>query len=79
MAELFSYSHEAVLIQKLVQKRIKHSSAVALNSTFIYRDDVLSINKSYFHFYVNSIYIISNELEVKDTKDSETSVSYSGI
>lgn len=51
--------------------------AVAFNSTFRYIDDVLFINNCYFHSYVNSIY--PNELEIKDTTYSETTVSYLAI
>lgn len=61
LAELFSYSHETELnlFKSLYKKKIKHFSPVSLNSTFIYRDDVLSINKTYFHFYVDSMYPMS--------------------
>jgi hypothetical protein len=44
------------------------------NSTFRYIDDVLSINNDQFHSYVDSIY--PSELEIKDTTESSTSVSY---
>jgi hypothetical protein len=46
---------------------------VAFISTFRYIDDVLSINNSQFHSYVNSIY--PNELEIKDTTECSTSAS----
>lgn len=72
LADLFLYSYEAEFIQKLVQENNK-ALVVAFNSTFRYTDDVWSIN-NYFHSYVNSIY--SSELEIKDTTDSEISVSY---
>lgn len=39
--------------------------AVALNSKFRYIDEVLSIEKTYFHLYVNPIY--PSELEIKCT------------
>jgi hypothetical protein len=45
---------------------------VAFNSTFRYIDDVLSINNNQFHSHVDSIY--PNELEIKDTTESSTSM-----
>jgi hypothetical protein len=42
LADMFLYSYEAEFIQKLLQK--KKSLAVAMNSTFRYTDNVLSIN-----------------------------------
>jgi hypothetical protein len=54
--------------------RRKKSLAVAFNSTFRYIDDVLSINNSQFHSYVDSIN--PNELEIKDTTECSTSASY---
>ena len=50
---------------------------MAFNSTFRNIDDVLSINNVNFHSYVNSIYLC--ELEIKDTTDSDMSVSYLDI
>lgn len=41
---------------------------LAVNSTFSYIDDALSINKCYFHSYVDSIY--PSESEIKDTTQS---------
>jgi hypothetical protein len=52
----------------------KKSLAVAFNSTFWYFDDILSINNDQFHSYVDSIY--PNELEIKNTTESSTSVMY---
>ena len=76
LADLFLYSYEAEFIQKLVREKNK-SLAVAFNSTFRYIDDVLSINNCYFHTYVDSIY--PSELEIKDTTESASSVSYLDI
>ena len=76
LADLFLYSYEAEFIQKLVREKNK-TLAVAFNSTFRYIDDVLSINNVNFHSYVNSIYPC--ELEIKDTTDSDMSVSYLDI
>lgn len=41
---------------------------LAVNSTFSYIDDELSINKCYFHFNVDSIY--PSESKMKDTTHS---------
>jgi hypothetical protein len=45
-----------------------------LTSDFHYIDDVLSLNNSRFGDYLHRIY--PNELEVKDTTDTQKSVSY---
>lgn len=50
----------------------KKKLAMAFNSTIRYTDDVLSIY-FYFHTFVNSIY--PSEFKIKDTTDSEISVS----
>lgn len=47
---------------------------MAFNSTFRNIDDVLSTNDCYFNSYADSIY--PWELEIKDTTQSESSVSY---
>lgn len=57
------------VFKSLCKKRIK-TLVVALNSIFRYIDDVLSINNSYFHSYINSIY-----LSKLDSTYFETSVS----
>ena len=46
----------------------------SFNFTFRYIDDVLSLNNSRFGDFVNRIYPI--ELEIKDTTDTDRSVSY---
>lgn len=51
--------------------------AVAFNTTFRYIDNVSSVNNCYFYSYVDSIY--RSELKIKDTTDSENSVSYLDI
>jgi hypothetical protein len=48
--------------------------ARSFNFTFRYIDDVLSLNNSRFGDFVDRIY--STELEIKDTTDIATSVSY---
>jgi hypothetical protein len=73
LEDLFLYSYEAEFIQKLLHEK-KKSLAVAFNSTFRYIDDVLCINNSQFHSYVNSIY--PNELEIKDTTECSISASH---
>jgi hypothetical protein len=51
--------------------------AVSLNHTFTYIDGVPSINNHNFHNYVHLIY--PNELEIKDTTESDKSASYLDI
>ena len=73
LADLFLYSYEAEFVQKLLRDNNK-KLAVSFNHTFIYIDDVLSINNHNFHNYVHLIY--PDELEIKDTTESDKSASY---
>jgi hypothetical protein len=57
---------EAEFIQKLLHDKNK-PLAVALNSTYRYIDDVLSINSDLFHSYFYSTF--PSELEIKVTTD----------
>jgi hypothetical protein len=75
LADLFLYSYEAEFVQKLLQDNNK-KLAVLFNHTFRYIDDVLSINNHNFHNYVH---LISGELEIKDTTESDKSASYLDI
>jgi len=47
---------------------------IVLNSGFRYIDDVLSLNNSRFSNYLHLLY--PNQLEVKDTTDTQMSASY---
>jgi hypothetical protein len=76
LADLFLYSYEAEFVQKLLQDH-KKKLAVSFNHTFKYIDDVLSINNYNFHNYVHLIY--PDELEIKDTAESDKSASYIDI
>ena len=60
-------------MQELLRKKDK-KLAISFNSTFRYKDDVLSLNKSKFGDYLERIYPI--ELEIKDTTDTIKSASY---
>ena len=73
LADLFLYSYEADFIQGLLKKKEK-KLARSFNYSFRYIDDVLSLNNSRFIDYVHLIY--PNELEIKDTTDTEKSASY---
>jgi hypothetical protein len=55
----------------------KKKLAVSFNPTFRYIDDVLSINNHNFHNYVHLIY--PDDLEIKDTTESDKSASYLDI
>ena len=76
LADLFLHSYEAEFVQKLLRDNNK-KLAVSFNHTFRYIDDVLSINNHNFHNYVHLIY--PDELEVKDTTESEKPASYLDI
>jgi hypothetical protein len=73
MADLLLYSYEGEFVQKLLRDNNKNL-AVSFNHTFRYIDDVLSINNHNFHSYVHLIY--PDELEIKDTTESDKSASY---
>jgi hypothetical protein len=68
LADLFFYSYEAEFVQKLIQDD-NEKLAGSFNHKFRYIDDVLSINNHNFHNYIHLIY--PNELEIKDTTESE--------
>ena len=73
LADLFLYSYKAEFIQVLVQKG-KKKLAQSFNSSFRYIDDVLSLNNNRFSIHLHLIY--PSELEIKDTTDTDKSVSY---
>jgi hypothetical protein len=54
LADLFVYAYEVEFIQKLLHEKKKYL-AVALNLTFRYIDDVLSINNNEITEITNSI------------------------
>jgi hypothetical protein len=67
------YLCEADFIQGLLKKNEK-KLARSFNFMFCYLDDVLSLSNSRFGDFVDRIYPI--ELEIKDTTDTDRSVSY---
>ena len=69
LADLFLYSYESEFLQKLVKDKKIHK-ARAFNFTYRYIDDVLSINNSRF------AELFPPELEVKETTDTASSVSF---
>ncbi|KAK6173953.1 hypothetical protein SNE40_017319 [Patella caerulea] len=72
LADLFLYSYEAEYIQALVKtnkRLVRH-----FNFTYQYIDDVLSLNNPKFSDYVEFIY--PDELEIKNTTDSDNHASY---
>ena len=73
LADLFLYSYETDFIQGLL-KKIEKKRAWSFNFTFLYIDDVHSLNISRFGDFVDHIYPI--ELEIKDTTDTDKSASY---
>jgi hypothetical protein len=76
LTDLFPFSYEADFIQELLKKNEK-KLVRSLNFTFRYIDDVLSLNNYRFGDFVDRIYPI--ELEIKDTTDTDRSVSYLDI
>jgi hypothetical protein len=76
LADLFLYSYEAEFVQKLLQENNK-TLVVSFNHTFRYIDDVVSINNHNFHNHVHLIY--PDELEIKDTTESDKSASHLDI
>ena len=75
-ADLFLYSYEADFFHGLLKKYEK-KLARPFNFTFLYIDDVISLNISWFGDFVDRTYPI--ELEVKDTTDTARSVSFLDI
>ena len=73
LADLFFYSHEAHLIQRLLKKN-ENKLARSFNFTFRYIYEILSLNNSMFGDFVDHIYPI--ELEIKDITDTDTCASY---
>ena len=71
-ADLFLYSYEAEFIQGFLKKN-ERKLAIFFNLTFRYIDDVLSLNNCKFGDFVDHIYPM--ELEIKDTIDTDRSVS----
>jgi hypothetical protein len=63
--------------KKKKEKQKTKNLAVSFNRTFRYIDHVLSINNHKFHKYVHLIY--PDELEIKDTTESDKSASYLDI
>jgi hypothetical protein len=73
LADLFLYSYETDFIQGFLKKNEKNLAS-SFNFTLRYIDDVLSLNTSRFGDFVDRILPI--ELEIKDTTDTDRSVSY---
>jgi hypothetical protein len=74
LADLFLYSYEAEFVKKLLQdQKQKQKIAMFFKYTYRYIDDIQSINNHSFHNYVHLIY--PNELEIKNTRESDISAS----
>ena len=69
---LIFYGYETYFIQGLLKAGKKHL-AQKFNFTYMYIDDVLSLNKSKISEIIGIIY--QCELEIKDTIESNTSAS----
>ena len=77
-ADSILHTYEANFLQVFLKNKY-WKLAQTLNSSFFYIpvDDVLSLNNFWFGDYLHCIY--PNELEVKDTTDTERSASYLDI
>jgi hypothetical protein len=73
LADLFLYSYEAYFILGLLNKNEK-MLARSFNFTFLYIDDVLSLNNSRFCYIVDRLYPI--EQEIKGITNTDMSASY---
>ena len=73
LADMFLYSYETDFIQGLLKNNEK-KPARSFNFTFRHIDDVLSLNNSRFGDFIDRIY--TNELETKDSTDTDRSASY---
>jgi hypothetical protein len=71
--DLFLYSYESEILQKLVKDKKIHE-ARAYNFSYRYIDDVLSINNSRFAEFLPLIY--PPELEAKETTDTASSAFF---
>ena len=77
LADIFLYSYEAEFIQSLLSTGRKRLAS-QFNLSYRYFDDVLSINNpDFFENYLGQTY--PPGLEIKDTTESNTSVSYSDL
>jgi hypothetical protein len=74
--DLFLYSYESEILQKLVKDKKIHE-ARAFNFSYRYIDDVLSINNSRFAEFLPLIY--PPEVEAKGTTDTASSASFLDI
>jgi len=73
LVHLFLYSYDADFIQGLHKKNDKKLFR-SFNFTFLYKDDVLSLNNPTFCDFVDRSNPI--ELEIKDTTDTDRSALY---
>ena len=72
LADLFLYSYKAEFIQNLIKSGKRHL-AKSFRFSYMYIDDVLSINNPKFVDYIDYIYPV--ELEIKDTTDADHQAS----
>ena len=72
LVDLFLHGYESDFLQWLLKHKERKLDQT-FNSNFRYIDDVLSLNNSRFGEYLNCI--DPNELEVKETTDTQKSAS----
>ena len=72
LTDLFLHAYEADFLQGFLKNEYR-KLAQTFNSNFRYIDDVLSLNNFRFADYMHRIYL--NELQAKDTTDTQKSYS----
>ncbi len=73
LADLYLYTYEYDFLDSLTKSKKLHL-AKTFNFTFRYIDDLISINYKHFNTHISDIY--PPELELKETTESTTTVSY---
>jgi hypothetical protein len=73
LADLFLHAYEADFFQWLLKNKDR-TLTQTFNSSFRYIDDVLTLNNSRFCDYLHRIF--PNELEIKETTDTQKYASY---
>ncbi len=73
LVDLYLYTYEYDFLDSLTKSKKLHL-AKKINFTFGYIDDVISINNKHFNTHISDIY--PPELELNETNESTTTVSY---
>ena len=74
LADLFLHFYEFKFINKVMKDKSTYFLAKMFNNTFRYIDDLMCLNNKHFSEFIDKIY--PNELELKETTESQNSASY---